>query len=190
MSTVNEPIDLEKIRTEEKYDGFFGIVTSELDWGERTIRQTYAQLWKIEQSFRITKSDLSSRPVYVQLDSRIRAHFFICHVSLLILRLFELALGQERISSERIQNVLRHCTLDELTSGILHLHGVGGKQSFTSHLDAAGSLVYTLTPSGHDEIYSDFTRILAAFNLPLDFSYIRREQFDKAVQNATLALQK
>ena len=82
-------IDWEKIREEEAYDGYYAIVTSELEKSPEEIREIYRGLWKIEESFKITKSDFEARPVYVSKKEHIEAHFFICFVSLLILRLLE-----------------------------------------------------------------------------------------------------
>ena len=183
-------IDENKIREEEKYDGYFCLITSEMNYDERKIRQTYSQLWKIEHSFRVTKSDLNSRPVYVQLDNRIRAHFFICHAALLILRLFEHALGSDKISCERIQNVLRHCTLSEPSVGIVHLHEIGGKQAFSSSLDHSGRIKYSTRVSGEDEIFSDYQRLQTAFDIQLDAAYIRQEKFNQIMKTSRVALQK
>lgn len=181
-------LDTSKIAAEEKYDGYFCIITSEMDYDAQKIRETYSHLWKIEQSFRITKSDLDSRPVYVQLDARIRAHFFICHVALLIVRLFELALGGRGISAERIQTVLRRCTLSEPSLGILHLHEIGGKRQFASYVNDSGVLTYSMKTTGQDEIFADYQLLQAAFGITLDAAYIRQEQFNQIIKNSHVAL--
>jgi len=61
------------------------IVTSELDMTDDDVIETYRGLWRIEESFRITKSELEARPVYVSREDRINAHFLTCFVSLLLL---------------------------------------------------------------------------------------------------------
>jgi len=76
-------VDFEKAEKNAMYDGYFCIITSELDYDERKIRQVYGGLWRIEQSFRIMKSDLYARPVFVSKNEHIRAHFLICFVALL-----------------------------------------------------------------------------------------------------------
>jgi len=86
-------IDLERIAEEEKYDGYYALVTSELDMPNTEIIEKYRGLWKIEESFKISKSTLSTRPIYHELDNRINAHFLICFISLLIGRIIELRLG-------------------------------------------------------------------------------------------------
>jgi len=67
-------------------DGYYAIVTSELDMTDEDVIETYRGLWRIEESFRITKSELEARPVYVSREDRINAHFLTCFVSLLLLR--------------------------------------------------------------------------------------------------------
>jgi hypothetical protein len=56
-------VDLEKAEKDAMYDGYFCIITSELDYDEQKMRQVYGGLWRIEQSFRIMKTDLYARPV-------------------------------------------------------------------------------------------------------------------------------
>ena len=182
-------LDTTKISEEEKYDGYFCLITSEQNYDAQKIRETYSHLWKIEQSFRITKSDLDSRPVYVHLDDHIRAHFFICHVGLLILRLLEKALGGRSISAERVQKVLHRCTLSEPAAGLLHLHDLGGKIAFSSSLDNTGRLVYSMEPNGQDELFEDCQRLQQAFGLQFDAAYMRREQFNRIMKECHVALQ-
>lgn len=82
-------IDEERIAEEEKYDGYYLIVSSELSMSDKEIIERYKGLWKIEESFRITKSQLKSRPVYVRKRDHIEAHFFICFLALILIRLLE-----------------------------------------------------------------------------------------------------
>ena len=90
---VKEGFDLslkiEKIKEEEKYDGYYSIVTSEKNLSDKELRDIYKSLWKIEESFKITKSELETRPVFVWTDESIETHFLSCFVSLLIIRLLE-----------------------------------------------------------------------------------------------------
>jgi transposase len=80
-------LDEDKIVEDEKYDGYYAIITSEVNMPDREVVKAYHELWKIERSFRITKTDLESRPVYVSLESRIEGHFLTCYIALLFLRL-------------------------------------------------------------------------------------------------------
>ncbi|MEZ0537424.1 IS1634 family transposase [Caldicellulosiruptoraceae bacterium PP1] len=81
--------DEEKLREEEKYDGYYAIVTSEYKESDDKIIEIYRGLWKIEESFKVTKSDFESRPVYLSLKEHIEAHFLTCFVALVIARLLE-----------------------------------------------------------------------------------------------------
>ena len=75
-------VDQAKIDEDLKYAGYNLMVTSELDMEPLQVYQTYHNLWKIEESFRITKSYLDARPVYVQKKETIYGHFLICYLSL------------------------------------------------------------------------------------------------------------
>lgn len=98
----------ELIAEEEKYDGYYAIVTSEMDLTSGQIIDIYRGLWKIEESFRITKSDLETRPVYLSDLEHIKAHFLICFVALVIARLLEYRLGR-KYGVSRILESLRRC---------------------------------------------------------------------------------
>ena len=80
-------LNLEKIKEDEKYDGFYAIITSEFDVPDLEIIEQYHNLWEIEHSFRITKDELKSRPVHVSLEEHISALFLTCFIALLLLRL-------------------------------------------------------------------------------------------------------
>ncbi|MBQ2681751.1 MAG: IS1634 family transposase [Eggerthellaceae bacterium] len=86
-------LDLEAIAEAEKYDGYYLIVTSETGWPDGRVIDTYRELWRIEESFKVTKSELETRPVYVWTPNHIEAHFLVCYVALVILRLLQLATG-------------------------------------------------------------------------------------------------
>ena len=77
-------IDKEKIEEDLKYAGYNLMVTSELDMDPLQVYRTYHSLWKIEESFRITKSYLDARPVYVHKKETIYGHFLICYLSLFL----------------------------------------------------------------------------------------------------------
>ena len=82
-------LNLEKIAEEEKYDGYYSIVTSELNMSDTLLREKYRNLSNIEDTFKITKSELNDRPVFVWTREHIEAHFLTCFVALVILRLLE-----------------------------------------------------------------------------------------------------
>jgi transposase len=81
--------DEEKLREEEKFDGYYAIVTSEYKETPEKIIEMYRGLWKIEESFKVTKSDIESRPVYLSLQDHIEAHFLTCFIALVIARILE-----------------------------------------------------------------------------------------------------
>ena len=82
-------LDENKIAEEERFDGYYAIVTSELHMTDSEIIDVYRGLWEIEETFRITKSDLAARPVHLQEYDHIDAHFLICFISLVIIRLIQ-----------------------------------------------------------------------------------------------------
>jgi len=94
---VNKDLKLNetKIAEDEKYDGYYSIVTSELHMPDYEIIDTYRGLWEIEETFKITKSDLAARPVYVSDYSHINAHFLTCFIALTILRLIQKETNKE-----------------------------------------------------------------------------------------------
>ena len=78
-----------RIQEEEKYDGYYSIVTSEKHLSDTEIRDIYKGLWEIEESFKIIKSEFKARPVYVRKDGHVEAHFLVCFVALVIMRVLE-----------------------------------------------------------------------------------------------------
>lgn len=88
-------LDTDKIKEEEKFDGYYSIVTSELEMDDLEMRRIYRGLATIEDSFKITKSDFSARPVFVRINEHIDAHFTSCFVALFLLRLLQLKLERK-----------------------------------------------------------------------------------------------
>jgi transposase len=101
-------LDLDKIAEDEKYDGYYAIITSEVNMPDHEIVRTYHGLWEIERSFRITKSNLKSRPVYVSLEQRIEGHFLTCYIALLILRLLSKRLEGKYTPEQVIESLKRY----------------------------------------------------------------------------------
>ena len=97
-------IDNDAILKEARYDGFYGICTTLEDTIE-TILKVNKQRWEIEESFRIMKTDFKSRPVYLQKDNRIEAHFLTCFLSLLVYRILETRLDSNYTSTEIISTL-------------------------------------------------------------------------------------
>lgn len=80
-------MDVQKIKDEEMYDGFYAITTNLEDDDIKTIIAVSERRWQIEECFRIMKTDFKARPVYVQKEDSIEAHFLTCFISLIIYRL-------------------------------------------------------------------------------------------------------
>lgn len=100
-------IDKEKVNEDLKYAGYNLMVTSELDMEPLQIYQTYHSLWKIEESFRITKSYLDARPIYVYKKETIYGHFLICYLSLFLLRVLEIKVFKNKINSYDLIHFMR-----------------------------------------------------------------------------------
>ena len=113
-TTVSKPVlNEEKIREEELYDGYYAIVTSEYKKTDDEIIEIYRGLWRIEESFRVTKSDLETRPVYMSREDHIEAHFLICFLALAIARILEYRLDR-KYSISRISESLRNASCSVL----------------------------------------------------------------------------
>jgi len=102
-------VDEDKILEEEKFDGYYAIVTSELEMPNSKILDAYRSLWKIEETFKITKSELKTRPIYVSKKEHIEAHFLTCFVSLLLLRLLQINTDQ-KYSTKTLVDEMRNIT--------------------------------------------------------------------------------
>ena len=104
-------LDLEKLKEEEALDGYYVIVTS---WYKETADQIinmYRGLWRIEESFRITKSDLEARPVYVSREDHIEAHFLTCFVTLVIARILEMKIEHQYNITQMLESLKKaKCT--------------------------------------------------------------------------------
>lgn len=98
-------IDKSIIESESKFDGFYGISTN-LEEDIIEVIKINERRWQIEECFRLLKTELSARPVYLQREERIEAHFLICYLALLVYRLLEYKLGYE-FSAHDIIKTLR-----------------------------------------------------------------------------------
>ncbi|RCX18343.1 IS4 family transposase [Anaerobacterium chartisolvens] len=105
-------LDWDKIKEDEALDGYYAIVTSEHEESDDRIIEMYRGLWKIEEAFRVTKSDLEARPVYVSREDHINAHFLTCFVSLLIARILEMKTDRRYSIGKMLQSLDKsECTL-------------------------------------------------------------------------------
>ena len=172
-------VNLGKAENDALFDGYFCLITSEMDYDAPKIREVYGGLWKIEQSFRIMKSDLLARPVYVNTHAHIRAHFLICFVALLIVRLIQHAMGPKALSVERLATALNAATCKIRRGGIVDLDDVGGSQAFTKRKNKKGELVDTLAFSDEDAIAKDYQLIQKAFGTNFYDVEVKQEAFGR-----------
>lgn len=106
-------LDEVKLKEEEALDGYYAIVTSEYMESDDRIIEMYRGLWRIEESFRITKGDFKTRPVYVSREDHIQAHFLTCFVSLVIARILELRLSR-KYSITKMLDSLEKCSCSHM----------------------------------------------------------------------------
>lgn len=90
---IHNYLDEEKIQSESLYDGLYAVSTDLLDDEVGDILKVSEGRWEIEECFRIMKTDFEARPIFLQNETRIKAHFLTCFISLVIYRYLEKALG-------------------------------------------------------------------------------------------------
>ena len=102
---IKKYLDEEKIETESLYDGLYAVCTDLLDDKAGDILKISENRWQIEECFRIMKTDFSARPVYLQDENRIKAHFLICFLALLAYRILEKKLDFKYTCSELLDTL-------------------------------------------------------------------------------------
>ncbi len=120
-------LDEERIREDERFDGYYAIESSERWMKAEEVIAAYHDLWRIEESFRIMKSNLEVRPVFHWTERRIKGHFVVCFIAFLLLRTLEVMLREkeEKVSSERIKEALREMIVTEVS--------IEGKRCYLKH---------------------------------------------------------
>lgn len=101
-------LDEEKIKEEEKYDGYYSIVTSEIRLDDYEIRKIYRGLAKIEDTFKVSKTNLEARPTFVWTKEHIEGHFLICFIALVMVRLLEKRLNYKYSVDKIIESVKKY----------------------------------------------------------------------------------
>lgn len=146
-------LDTEKIAEEEKYDGYYSIVTSELKMSDQEIRDTYRGLARIEETFKISKTEFESRPVFVWTNAHIEGHFATCFTALVLIRLLQTKLGSRYPIGKTIESLRKYkCT-------------------------QIGSTLYQFVY--HDEILEECEKV---FGLELNNRYRSREQIRRLLK--------
>lgn len=87
--------------------GYNLLVTSEIHMNNQDIYNTYHNLWRIEESFKIMKSDLDARPVFLQKESTIKGHFLICYLTVLLERIFQFKILDDAYSTTEVFNFIK-----------------------------------------------------------------------------------
>jgi transposase len=110
-------LDIAKIEEEEKIDGYYAVITSEADMDSMRIIDIYRDLWMIEDTFKITKSLLKTRPIFVYNSEHIDGHFLTCYIALTLIRLLELRLGN-KFTVEQIVETLKDVTCCHISENL------------------------------------------------------------------------
>ena len=100
--------DTEAVLADQRFDGYYGIQTNDMELDPEKVMDAYHSLWKIEQSFRIMKSTLEVKPIFHWTEPRIKGHFVICFLAFLLERNLEFRLKKsgEEASPEKIREAI------------------------------------------------------------------------------------
>lgn len=98
----------DKIEGDMKLAGYNMIVTSEINMSDSEIYSPYHNLWRIEESFKIMKSQLDARPVFLQKENTIIGHFLICYLSVLLTRLLQIKILKNKYCTEELFDFFKH----------------------------------------------------------------------------------
>lgn len=131
-------LDMDKINKFKKSFGYYQIVTSELDMDDKKVIDTYHNLSRIEDQFRVMKGDLETRPMYVRTKEHINSHILICLLSLIIIRIIQNKIVNYSkvkvdnkwvmgLSGSRIQTALKKWTVTEITNGYYRFNDIDDK---------------------------------------------------------------
>lgn len=114
--TKTQGLDEAKIKADEAWDGIYGIRSNNAEMSPQDIQQAYHQLWRIEECFRVLKTNLETRPVYHWSEKRIEGHFVLCFIAFLLERTLEIMLREEKIdySVRKIRESLNRLELSIL----------------------------------------------------------------------------
>ena len=106
-------VELNEKKYERDYNlaGYNLLVTSELSMPDEEVYHVYHNLWRIEQSFRIMKSELDGRPVFCQTESMIKGHFLVCYLAVLLARILEFNVLDNQLCSSKLYDFMRTYTI-------------------------------------------------------------------------------
>jgi len=99
---------------------------------DKDIYETYRNLWRIEESFRIMKSDLEARPVYLQKEATIKGHFLVCYLAVLLERIFQLKILKDKFPASQIFEMFRKLNVVKVDGKFLNTASHSGLLGFLS----------------------------------------------------------
>lgn len=147
-------LNLEKIEEDALYDGYYSIVTSELNMSDLEIREAYRGLARIEDTFKVSKSEFETRPIYVWTNEHIDAHFSTCFCALVLIRLLQTKLGNQypvgkildslrKFNCTKIDvNIYQFLYYDEILEACENAFGVNLSNKYLSQLQIRRMLKY------------------------------------------------
>ena len=150
VATLNH----EAIKRAKSLAGYNMLVTSEASMGDDEIYATYHQLWRIEESFRVMKSELDARPVFLQRHDSIAGHFLICYLAVVLLRLLQIKVLKDEFGSRQLVECMRS------------LRAVSFSERKYVNVSKASPVI---------------DRLVELTGLPLDNYYLNKGEFDKIV---------
>ena len=115
-------INQDAIDKDLMFAGYNLLVTSEIDMTDQDIYNTYHNLWRIEESFKIMKSDLDARPVFLQKEDSIKGHFLICYLAVLLERILQFKVLDNKYSTSEIFDFIRNFKATKAKVIILQRH--------------------------------------------------------------------
>lgn len=113
-------INEDKIKKEKELAGYNLIVTSEINIPDKELYATYHNLWRIEESFKVMKSDLDARPVYVQKEETIKGHFLICFLTVMLERILQFKIYDNKYSTNDLMNFFKDFSLVKTDNGYIN----------------------------------------------------------------------
>lgn len=147
---VKVEINENAIENAKKLTGYNMIVTSEIRMSASAIYAAYHNLWRIEESFRIMKSQLDARPVFMQKQETITGHFLVCYLSVLLTRLFQIHILKDEYGTEEIFDFIRDFRIAKISDR--KYINLTRSSSFTKDLTARTGLSLTSYFLGNEDI--------------------------------------
>jgi len=149
-SKVKVEINEKAIEKAKQLAGYNMIVTSEINMNANEIYTAYHNLWRIEESFRIMKSQLDARPVYLQKKDTITGHFLICYLSVLLTRIFQIHILNDNYGAEEIFDFMHDFRVAKISER--QYINLARNSSFMKELTDKTNLPLTSYFLGNDDI--------------------------------------